>query len=75
MVIDGHIQRGSKIRLIRDGRVIVEDQVLDSLRRAKDDVKEVKQGFECGMKLHGYDDIKVGDIFEAYIRETIQRTL
>jgi len=75
MVIDGHIQRGSKIRLIRNGAIVVQDQALESLRRAKDDVKEVKQGFECGMKLAGYDDIKVGDIFEAYIRETIQRTL
>jgi len=75
MVIDGHIQRGSKIRLIRNGAIVVQDQALESLRRAKDDVKEVKQGFECGMKLSGYDDIKVGDIFEAYIRETIQRTL
>jgi translation initiation factor IF-2 len=75
MVIDGHIQRGSKIRLIRDGRIIVEDQSLESLRRGKDDAKEVKQGFECGMKIAGYDDIKTGDIFEAYVRETIQRTL
>lgn len=75
MVIDGHIQRGSKIRLLRDGAVLVQDLTLESLRRAKDDAKEVKQGFECGMKLAGYDDIKIGDIFEAYIRETIQRTL
>lgn len=75
MVIDGHIQRGSKIRLLRDGAVLVEDLALESLRRVKDDVKEAKQGFECGMKLAGYDDIKVGDVFEAYIRETIQRTL
>ena len=75
MVIDGHIQRGSKIRLIRDGRIVVEEMMLESLRRGKEDAKEVKQGFECGMKLAGYDDIKIGDIFEAYIRETIQRTL
>jgi translation initiation factor IF-2 len=75
MATEGHIQRGSKIRLIRNGAVVVEDLSLESLRRIKEDVKEVKQGFECGMKLAGYDDIKVGDIFEAYIRETIQRTL
>jgi translation initiation factor IF-2 len=75
MVIDGHIQRGSKIRLIRDGKIIVEDLTLESLKRVKDDVKEVKQGFECGMKLAGYDDIKIGDIFEAYIKETFERTL
>lgn len=75
MVIDGHIQRGSKIRLIRNGSVVVEDLSLESLKRVKDDVKEVKQGFECGIKLAGYDDIKTGDILEAYIRETFERTL
>ena len=74
-VTDGHIQRGSKIRLTRGGIVITEDLAIETLRRLKDDVKEVKAGFECGIKLAGYDDIKVGDRFEAYIRETIQRTL
>jgi translation initiation factor IF-2 len=74
-VTDGHIQRGSKIRLIRDGVVITEDLTLESLKRVKDDVKEVKAGFECGLKINGYDDIKVGDILEAYVRETFQRTL
>jgi translation initiation factor IF-2 len=75
MVTDGHIQRGSKIRLIRDGKVITEDLSIETLRRLKEDVKEVKSGFECGIKLANYDDIKVGDRFEAYVRETIQRTL
>jgi translation initiation factor IF-2 len=75
MVTDGHIQRGSKIRLIRDGKVITEDLAIETLRRVKDDVKEVKSGFECGIKLAGYDDIKVGDRFEAYIREKHERTL
>ncbi len=75
MVTDGHIQRGSKIRLIRDGKVITEDLTIDTLRRVKDDVKEVKSGFECGIKLAGYDDIKVGDRFEAYVREKHERTL
>jgi translation initiation factor IF-2 len=74
-VTDGHIQRGSKIRLTREGIVVVEDLSLESLKRLKDDVKEVKAGFECGIKIDGYDDIKVGDILEAYIRETFQRTL
>jgi translation initiation factor IF-2 len=74
-VTDGHIQRGSKIRLTRDGAVITEDLSLESLRREKDDVKEVKAGLECGIKIAGYDDIKVGDILEAYIRETFKRTL
>jgi translation initiation factor IF-2 len=74
-VTDGHIQRGSKIRLIRDGKIITEDLAIDTLRRVKDDVKEVKAGLECGIKLQGYDDIKVGDRLEAYVRETFQRTL
>jgi len=74
-VTDGHIQRGSKIRLLRDSKIIVEDLTIDTLRRVKDDVKEVKSGFECGIKLSGYDDIKEGDRFEAYVRETFQRTL
>jgi translation initiation factor IF-2 len=75
MVTDGHIQRGSKVRLSRGGIVITEDLAIETLRRMKDDVKEVKSGFECGIKLAGYDDIKIGDIMEAYIRETFQRTL
>src|SRR5207249_8514073 len=74
-VTDGHIQRGSKMRLIRDGRVITEDLSIETLRRLKDDVREVKAGLECGIKLAGYDDIKVGDRLEAYVRETFQRTL
>lgn len=75
MVTDGHIQRGSKIRLIRDGKVITENLSIETLRRVKDDVKEVKSGFECGIKLAGYDDIKIGDRFEAYIQEKFERTL
>ncbi|HEX8339868.1 MAG TPA: translation initiation factor IF-2 [Tepidisphaeraceae bacterium] len=74
-VTDGHIQRGSKIRLTRDGKIITEDLTIESLKRVKEDAREVKAGFECGIKLANYDDIKIGDILEAYIRETIQRTL
>ncbi|MDB5298371.1 MAG: infB, partial [Phycisphaerales bacterium] len=75
MVTDGHIQRGSKMRLSRGGIVITQDLAIETLRRGKDDVKEVKSGFECGIKLANYDDIKIGDILEAYIREEIERTL
>jgi translation initiation factor IF-2 len=75
MVTDGHIQRGSKIRLIRDGRVITENLSIETLRRVKEDVREVKSGFECGIKLAGYDDIKIGDRFEGYVKETFERTL
>ncbi len=74
-VTDGHIQRGSKVRLTRAGIVVTEDLSIETLKRVKDDVKEVKTGFECGIKLAGYDDVKEGDILEAYIKETIQRTL
>jgi translation initiation factor IF-2 len=74
-VTDGHIQRGSKIRLIRNGVIVTEDLSIESLKRLKDDVREVKNGMECGIKLAGYDDIKVGDVMEAYIRETVERTL
>lgn len=75
LVTDGHIQRGSRIRLSRGGVVVTDDIAIETLRRLKDDVKEVKAGLECGIKLAGYDDIKIGDVMEAYIRETIQRTL
>ncbi len=74
-VTDGHISRGSKIRLIRDGKIITEDLTIESLKRLKDDVKEVKSGLECGIKLAGYDDIKEGDRLEGYIREKFERTL
>jgi translation initiation factor IF-2 len=74
-VTDGHIQRGSRMRLIRDGTIITEDLAIETLRRLKDDVKEVKSGLECGIKLAGYDDVKIGDRLEAYVRETFQRTL
>ncbi len=74
-VTEGHISRGSKIRLVRDGNVITENLLVETLRRVKDDVKEVKQGLECGIKLANYDDIKIGDKLEAYIREEFKRTL
>lgn len=64
-VLDGKITRSAKIRVVRDG-IIVADGLLDSLRRFKDDVKEVAQGYECGMGLTKFNDIKEGDIFEAY---------
>ncbi len=75
MVTDGHVLRGSKVRLIRDGKVIHEDIAIDSLKRVKEDAKEVKQGFECGIKLAGYDDVKQGDRLEFYVREEFERTL
>ena len=67
-VQEGKITRNSKIRVVRDGIVITEDEIA-SLRRFKDDVKEVAQGHECGVTLEKFSDIKEGDIFEAFILE------
>jgi len=72
-VLSGGIQRDARVRLIRESRVIG-DYPLDSLKREKDDVREVREGLECGMKLAGFNDIKEGDIFEAYKIEEIART-
>ena len=67
-VQSGKVSRNAKIRVVRDGIVITEDAIA-SLRRFKDDVKEVATGFECGIGLEKYNDIKEGDIFEAFITE------
>jgi translation initiation factor IF-2 len=64
-VTDGKVERNSMARLLRDGVVIVNTKV-SSLRRFKDDAKEVQQGFECGIGLENYNDIKVGDTIEVY---------
>lgn len=69
MVLDGKVTRNSKIRLIRDG-VVVYDGELASLKRFKDDVKEVTKGYECGLNIKNYNDIHIGDIIEAY--ETVE---
>lgn len=73
-VIDGKIAKGCNIRLLRDGKIMF-DGKLSSLKRFKDDVKEVKNGYECGIGLEGYNDVKVSDIFEAYIMEERKRKL
>ena len=70
-VLDGKVTRQSEIRVVRDGIVIAEDKI-DSLKRFKDDVREVAQGYECGIGLTKFNDIKEGDIFEAYIMEEYQ---
>ena len=73
-VTEGLIRRSAKIRLLRDN-VVVHDGELDSLKRFKDDVREVKAGFECGLSLKGYNDIKVGDQLEVYEVVEVARTL
>ena len=67
-VLEGKVTRNAQIRVVRDGIVITEDSI-SSLKRFKDDVKEVAQGYECGIGLEKFNDIKEGDIFEAFIME------
>ena len=69
---DGKITRQSMIRIVRDGVVIFEDKI-SSLKRFKDDVKEVAQGYECGVGLERFNDIKIGDVLEAFVMEEIER--
>ncbi len=73
MVIDGNIRRNARARLIRDGVVSWEGNII-SLRRFKDDVSEVREGFECGIGLENFNDIKVGDQIEAYVVERVAAT-
>jgi translation initiation factor IF-2 len=78
-VTQGVIERSAKVRVIRNGVVVYPpaDRTvgLDSLKRVKDDVREVREGFECGLKVAGYDDVKVDDVIECYRIEQVQRTL
>ena len=74
MVLEGAVRRGANVRLLRDNTVIWSGE-LDSLKRFKDDVREVKEGFECGLSLKGYDDIKVGDQLEVFEVTEVARTL
>jgi translation initiation factor IF-2 len=64
-VTDGVINRGAKVRLIRDG-VIVYEGTISSLKRFKDDVREVSKGYECGIGIHNFNDIKEGDFMESF---------
>jgi translation initiation factor IF-2 len=73
MVTAGTIKRNAKARLLRDSAVVAENLDLASLRREKDDVSEVREGFECGIVLKGYNDVKVGDVIETYeMREKVR---
>jgi translation initiation factor IF-2 len=74
MVTEGMFKRGNKVRLLRDDVVIFEGS-LKSLRRFKDDVRDVQQGYECGMAFENYDDIKNGDVIECFESEEVARTL
>ena len=69
-VTDGKIQRGCSVRVLRDN-VVVHEGELASLRRFKDDVKEVANGYECGMQVEKFNDIKVGDVIECFVMEQV----
>ncbi|MDO4550916.1 MAG: translation initiation factor IF-2 [Planctomycetia bacterium] len=72
-VLAGTIHRDCRVRIIRDNRIIG-DYAMDTLKRERDDVKEVREGYECGIKLVGFNDIKEGDVLEAYQIESVART-
>ncbi len=74
MVTDGIVKRGAKVRLLRDD-IVIHEGVLKTLRRFKDEVKEVKEGFECGMAFENYEDIKEGDVIEAFEMQETAREL
>ena len=66
MVIKGSLRRNAKVRVIRDGAVVADNLDVASLRREKDDASEVREGFECGVVLKNFKDIKLGDVIEAF---------
>jgi translation initiation factor IF-2 len=73
-VTDGSVRRGAKVRIVRDGTVIY-DTTIDSLKRFNDDVREVASGYECGIVLANYQDIKEGDVLEVYETRQVERAL
>ncbi|MDB5365253.1 MAG: translation initiation factor, partial [Rhodospirillales bacterium] len=74
MVTEGMVKRGAKVRLLRDS-VVIHEGSLKTLKRFKDEVREVREGFECGMAFENYDDVKAGDVIEAFEVESVARTL
>ena len=74
MVMDGKITRNSLVRIVREG-VVVYTGSLASLKRFKDDVKEVTKGYDCGLQIKDYNDIKIGDTIEAYIEVAVKKKL
>jgi translation initiation factor IF-2 len=73
-VTEGTIKRNSKIRVVRDG-IVVHTGEIDALKRFKDDVSEVKYGYECGLSIKNFNDIQVGDTVEAFEQKETKRTL
>ena len=75
MVTDGVVTRNAKVRITRGNIVVEDERTLESLKRFKDDAREVRAGMECGLKLAGYDDIKEGDVLEFYKQVEVARKL
>ena len=73
MSVEGEISRDDSVRIVRDGTVVYEGEI-ESLRRFKDDVKSVARGYECGIGIAGYQDIKIGDHIEGYRVVEVERT-
>ena len=73
-VTEGKVTRGAKARLVRDGTIVYDGEI-ESLRRGSEDAREVASGFECGIVLHNYDDVKEGDVIEVYDTKQVERQL
>jgi translation initiation factor IF-2 len=73
MVTSGVIRRGARVRVVRDGTVI-QESTISQLKRFKDDAREVSEGFECGILLDGFNDVKEGDVLECYVTRQVERT-
>jgi translation initiation factor IF-2 len=74
MVLRGFVRRGAKVRIVREGTVLGVETSIGQLRRFKDDVREVQEGFECGILLEGFNDLREGDVFEVYETREVERT-
>jgi translation initiation factor IF-2 len=74
MVTDGVVRRGAKVRLLRDN-VVIHEGSLKTLKRFKDEVREVREGYECGMAFENYENIQQGDVIECFELEEVTRTL
>ena len=74
MVTEGKINRNSSIRLIREGIVVYSGEI-GALKRFKEDVTEVKSGYECGISIKNYNDLKIGDVIESFEQQEVKRTL
>ena len=74
MVTEGIVRRGAKVRLLRDN-VVIHEGALKTLKRFKEEVREVREGYECGMAFENYHDIQVGDVIECFDIEEVARTL